>query len=267
MKILIYGSNGWIGKQFCNFINNQCTKGKERVDDLIKVINEINRIKPTHIILFIGRTHGPLDNTIDYLENNLDENIRDNLYAPIQMAILCKQNNIHLTYIGTGCIYDGDKQFKETDIPNYTNSSYSIIKGYTDRLITMFDILNLRIRLPISNNKHPRNLITKITNYKQIINGDKYNSITILPDMFPIIIDMMKNDITGSFNMTNPGSISHNEILQIYKDIVDSTFTWINHDNDNNRCNNTLSSTKLKSYYPDIKDIHESLKNCLKNYK
>jgi len=33
-----------------------------------------------------------------------------NLYAPVLMALLCKEKNIHLTYIGTGCIFQYDEE-------------------------------------------------------------------------------------------------------------------------------------------------------------
>ena len=39
---------------------------------------------------------------------------------------------------------------------------------------------------------------------------------------------MMKKNITGTINFTNPGLISHNEILEMYKEIVDNNFTWTN---------------------------------------
>ena len=38
----------------------------------------------------------------------------------------------------------------------------------------------------------------------------------------------MKNNQKGTINLTNPGLISHNEILQMYKEIVDPSFTWEN---------------------------------------
>ena len=37
--------------------------------------------------------------------------------------------------------------------------------------------------------------------------------MTVLNDIFPIIYDMMLNKKVGKYNMTNPGLISHNEIL------------------------------------------------------
>ena len=196
-----------------------------------------------HILVsFIGRTHGKINDieysTIDYLEQEgkLKENIRDNLFSPLLLAKICSEKNIHFTYMGTGCIFKYDEShpyekeengFKEQDTPNFFGSSYSIVKGATDQL--MFHLndekcLNIRIRMPITNIDHPRNFITKIINYEKICSIK--NSMTVLPEMLPIIFDMMVDKHVGTFNMTNPGLISHNEILTMYKEIVDPSFTW-----------------------------------------
>ena len=34
--------------------------------------------------------------------------------------------------------------------------------------------------------------------------------------------------LTGIMNYTNPGAVSHNEILQMYKDYIDPEFKWSN---------------------------------------
>ncbi len=38
----------------------------------------------------------------------------------------------------------------------------------------------------------------------------------------------MKNKTIGTINLTNPGLITHNEILTMYKEIVDPDFRWEN---------------------------------------
>ena len=104
MKILIYGSRGWIGSQFKEILENQninYTEGNSRVDNEIELLQEIVKINPTHIISFIGRTHGKiLDkeySTIDYLEEKgkIFENVRDNLFSPLIIADICKKQDIH----------------------------------------------------------------------------------------------------------------------------------------------------------------------------
>jgi len=222
MKILFFGSKGWIGRQFCEYLNENnilYIESDLRADNEKDVEKEINENNPTHIISFIGRTYGDNFNTIDYLEQpgKLVENIRDNLYAPIILSILCERYNIHYTYMGTGCIFEyniSGKKNSEEDAPNFFGSSYSIVKGYTDRLQHMYskNTLNLRIRMPIINYDHERNFITKITNYEYVCSVP--NSMTVLHDMYPIILDMIKKNITGTFNMCNKGVITHNEILE-----------------------------------------------------
>jgi dTDP-4-dehydrorhamnose reductase len=288
MKILFFGSRGWIGKQFCEYLTQNNINYIEtdiRADNEKDVEKEIITLNPTHIISFIGRTHGENYNTIDYLEQpgKLVDNIRDNLYAPLILSILCKKYNIHYTYMGTGCIFEYNKDnnlakdvsedIDEEKSPNFYGSSYSIVKGYTDRLQHMFseNTLNLRIRMPIVNYDHDRNFITKITKYEYICSNP--NSMTVLDDMYPVILDMIKNNITGTFNMCNKGVITHNEILELYREYVDSSFTWKNFSIEeqnkillSKRSNIELSSKKLYDLYPNIPDIKTSIDNCLKNY-
>ena len=50
------------------------------------------------------------------------------------------------------------------------------------------------------------------------------NSMTVLPELLPYVLEMMKMKKTGTINLTNPGLISHNEILDMFKEIVDPEF-------------------------------------------
>jgi 3,5-epimerase/4-reductase len=184
MKILVYGHKGWIGQQFIDLLKKKSDSyilGNSRVDDIKSLESEIDDIKPTHIVSFIGRTHGRIDDkeysTIDYLEQKgkLVENVRDNLFAPISLALMCKKRNIHYTYLGTGCIYTYENNVStkepnvlETTLPNFKGSKYSLVKSYTNNLINMLPVLHLRIRMPITSEKSHRNLIDKIVNYKKI---------------------------------------------------------------------------------------------------
>ena len=45
--------------------------------------------------------------------------------------------------------------------------------------------------------------------------------MTVLPTLLPIMLDMALNGETGTYNLSNPGLISHNEILEMYKEIID----------------------------------------------
>lgn len=291
MKVLVYGYKGWIGNQFINIMSkhsvNFC-KGESRADDIKGIEKEVESYNPTHIISFIGRTHGSIGDkqftTIDYLEQEgkLYENVRDNLFSPFVLAEICKRKNIHYSYLGTGCIFSYDDEhpfgeeingFTENSMPNFFGSSYSIVKGFTDKMMKLYDdtALNIRIRMPITEEKNSRNFITKILNYEKICSIP--NSMTVLPELLPYVLDMMKNNITGTINLTNPGLISHNDILEMYKEIVDPSFVWQNFTQEEqrkilaaDRSNNFLDTTKLTKLYPEIKNIRDSVMECLKQY-
>ena len=187
MLILIFGSKGWIGQQVIEYLkkeNINYIESNVRADNYDAIKKEILNNNLSHILSCIGRTHGKINDktytTIDYLEQEgkLKENINDNLYSPILLAKLCEIYNIHFTYIGTGCIFEYDNEhpfgeevngFTEDSQPNFFGSRYSIVKGYTDKLIKLFpNVLNLRIRMPITNIDNPRNFITKIITYEKI---------------------------------------------------------------------------------------------------
>jgi 3,5-epimerase/4-reductase len=294
-EILVFGANGWIGSKVYNLLKEMdipVHKAKSRANNVLDIQNEINSIQNlTHVMSFIGRTHGTYENekiqTIDYLEKpgKLVENINDNLFSPIVLAEICKKNNIHFTYLGTGCIFDYDDEhlfgddstgFKENDLPNFFGSSYSIAKGYTDRLMQLLyndTALNLRIRMPITDEVNDRNFITKITNYKKICSIP--NSMTVLDELLPLLIEYALEGKNGTYNFTNPGLITHNEILEMYKEIVDTNFTWENFTIDeqnkvlaSKRSNNCLETIKLvNDSKTKVLDIKTSIKNTLYRMK
>ena len=291
MKILLFGSKGWIGSQFkelCEFQEVECIEAKSRADNIEDVAKELDEIKPTHVASFIGRTHGKIGEkeytTIDYLEQEgrLVENVRDNLFSPIALTILCKERDIHYTYLGTGCIFKFDDEhpfgeeingFEESSKPNFFGSSYSVVKGFTDQLMAFYkeNMLNLRIRMPITEKENKRNFITKIATYEHVCSIP--NSMSVLPELLPMALDLMSKKHTGTLNFTNPGLISHNEILEMYKEIVDSDFTWKNFSAEEqlkilaaDRSNNYLDTTKLEKLYPDVKNIKVSVRECLKKW-
>lgn len=52
--------------------------------------------------------------------------------------------------------------------------------------------------------------------------------MTVLPELLPLSVEMSRRGLTGIMNFTNPGAVSHNEILELYKQYVDSEFSWQN---------------------------------------
>lgn len=285
MKVLIFGAKGWIGGMFHQFLlaesGMEVCHTSMRADSP-EVPQLLKALYPTHVVCMVGRTSGPGCASIDYLQSidRLDDNVNDNLFAPMNLAFCCQLQGIHLSYLGTGCIFEYDTShpigcdrtgYREEDIPNFKGSAYSIVKGYTDRLMHHMSstVLNLRIRMPITENlSSPRNFLTKIINYEKICSMP--NSMSVLPTLFPCVLEMMRRGVTGTVNLCNPGLITHNEILEMYRDMIDPDFTWKNFSLEEQsqilkagRSNNCLDTSLLVSICPTVPDIRTAVASML----
>lgn len=99
----------------------------------------------------------------------------------------------------------------------------SIVFQVEELLQDYDNVCTLRIRMPVSSDlSNPRNFITKIAKYDKVV--DIPNSITVLDELLPISIEMAKRNLRGIWNFTNPGVVSHNEILTMYKKYVNPDF-------------------------------------------
>lgn len=282
LRWLLFGGKGWIGQQAAALLQNDghaVIIAESRADDDDASRSELLKHRPDRVFSFVGRTHGGGCPTIDYLEHpdRLHQNLLDNLYAPVQLAMQCAALDIHFSYLGTGCIFSynidtPDAGYSEASRPDFFGSNYSIVKGITDRLMHHSSALNIRIRMPIVGYDHPRNFITKIASYSKVVNIP--NSMTVLPELLPVAIDMAKRKLTGTMNLTNHGAITHNEILSLYRTHVDPSFVWYNFSESeqneilkSKRSNNLLDTERLRSEYPCVKSIHDSVKDLFLNWK
>ena len=104
------------------------------------------------------------------------------------------------------------KPLTESDPPNFSASFYSHTKLHTETLLSHYpSTLTLRVRMPVSDDLHPRSFVTKIKNYAHVVNVP--NSHSILHELLPMILALAEHRETGLMNFTNPGAASHNEVL------------------------------------------------------
>lgn len=269
MKVLFYGSRGWLGNMIVKRWSELhpddeiiCSQTRLNFSNTEKIISDLEGVD--RVFITIGRTYGydkdgNLINNIDYLEDHLDENLNDNLAMPLLVSLLCKERDIHVSYMGTGCIFSRDTrkldyEYTEDDIPDYTGSGYSAVKGVTDNLMKRFNnVLNLRIRMPVTDDLHCRNFISKILSYKKICSYP--NSMTYLPDLIPLMINMSRDKVSGTYNMTNTGYTTHSHILESYKEYKPHDYELIDETSLNlmlksKRSNNVLDNRKLRELFP-----------------
>ena len=315
-------------------------KEKEKVEEKERVLKKKKKKKKNEKT---NSTSSLLSSFLSLLSNNQIETIRANVLGMLNLADICNTAGIHLTTYATGCIFHYDesfpegsgKGFKEDDKPNFTGSYYSFTKAMVESLLKEYpNVLVLRVRMPIVGDLvYPRNFVAKILRYEKIVNIP--NSMTVLPELLPMSIEMAKRGLTGKrssvewekwsgaewrrrrvgerlfflrsssprffsfllsfffhssfflfsslslffffflsnqpiptgiMNYTNPGAISHNEIMELYKSYVDPSLTWANFSIEEQakvivapRSNNLMDTKRIESEFPEILPIRESL--------
>jgi len=252
-----------------------------RVEEREAVAKELDEVKPTHVLNCAGITGRP---NIDWCETNKPATIRTNVIGTLNVADLTNERGIHCTVYATGCIFKYDEAhplgsgigFVEDSEPNFDESFYSETKGYMEQLLKCYEnCLILRVRMPISDDLIHRNFVTKIVKYERVVNIP--NSMTVLTEMLPASLAMAQKGLTGVYNFTNPGVISHNEVLDLYAKYIDPTYTYKNFTVEEQakvivagRSNNELDTTKLMADMPEgivINDIKTACELCFQRMK
>ncbi|RCV45402.1 hypothetical protein SETIT_9G451000v2 [Setaria italica] len=273
-KFLIYGRTGWIG----GLLGKICEKqgipyeyGKGRLEERSQLLEDIRNVKPTHVLNAAGVTGRP---NVDWCETHKQDTIRTNVVGTLNLADVCCEQGLLMINYATGCIFEYDAKhpegsgigFKEEDTPNFRGSFYSKTKAMVEELLKEYDnVCTLRVRMPISSDlSNPRNFITKIARYDKVVNIP--NSMTILDELLPFSIEMAKRDCRGIWNFTNPGVVSHNEILEMYRKYINPDFKWTNFTLEEQakvivapRSNNEMDASKLKVEFPELLSIKDSL--------
>ena len=155
-------------------------------------------------------------------------------------------------HISSGCIYNGyEKDFRETDPPNFTfntGSFYSGSKALAEQVVIQnypYSYI-FRLRVPFDERSSPRNYITKMLSYDKLL--DVRNSFSHRADFVNGCLDLIeKNAPSGIYNLTNPGSLTTREVVDMIK-----TYTQLGKD---------------FSFYPDedifLQDVKAPRSSCV----
>ena len=269
MKHLIFG-NGYLGQKFNeHFKDSVMSSVRIKVEQ--DVLKEIEKYKPDWILNCAGITGRP---NIDWCEDNKQKTFDGNVLLPLTIARVCKKAGVRMMHLGSGCVYQGDNNgngWSEEDATNFGGSFYSKTKALSEDMLKDYDVLQLRLRMPIDNDiSSERNFIKKITNYEKVI--DIQNSMTIVDDLLKVAETLILKNKTGVYNTVNPGPMSHSEVLDLYKEIVDPNFKYEVMTNKElyekyakaERSNCVLDNSKLMGEI-ELKTLRERITEILKN--
>ncbi|MDD5133535.1 MAG: sugar nucleotide-binding protein [Candidatus Nanoarchaeia archaeon] len=284
-KGLIFG-NGYLGNRISGelgipidthrIIENMVVGTNQYLDEYLKGKSL------DFVINAIGKTHGPNSIGIDYCKFHKQETLQSNVSVAEELASACARNHIYFVHLGSGCIYQGDKNgfgYSEKDKPNFTEQFYAFSKATAEERLLELERINPnfkwfdgRLRMPVDDRYNKRNLIDKLKEYAKVI--DIQNSMITVPHMISGLRQIIKQKLTGIYNFTNPGTISAFEIMTLYKKIVDPNHRFelmslgeLNNTTKDIRSNCKLNTDKLESAGIKLPKIYEAVEECLIGYK
>jgi len=125
---------------------------------------------------------------------------RSLVVLPRNLSLLTSDLNQRLIHISSGCVFNGNYPFAESDKPNFTGNFYQTCKLSAER-----DIIDsgcqswiFRIRMPFSWHRHSRNWLTKLANHDKILEG--LNSITFLDEFCMRSIQLIDKAPEGTYH-------------------------------------------------------------------
>jgi len=267
-QILILGK-GFIGERLRKELNCQITDALiESYSDVEKIIKQY---RPKVIINCIGITG---KKNVDDCELEKDAALLANSFVPIMLAEAALRNKIKLVHISSGCIFNYDyktnRPIKEESMDYFFKLFYSRSKIYADRsleaLARDYNILIARIRIPLLNAKHPKNILDKLLKYNQVV--DIPNSVTYIPDFVRAIKHLIKIDARGVYNLVNKGGLRYPDLVKVYQKYDPSFKPRMISLNKLGlvRTNLLLSTGKLEKSGFKVRNINSVLDECVKEY-
>jgi 3,5-epimerase/4-reductase len=232
----IMGSTGLIGNAFVREIENQSLTWKPiraRLHQHEMIKAEILAHKP-RISVIIAAGVGTRPNA-NWCNDHHLETIDANITSQFAIVKMCKEIGVHCAIITTAGFYSYDKDhmiggpgFTETDPANRAYNFYYKCRVRLEKILVESgydkNVLILRANYPCDHLIRPASLIGKLLRYPVIRSIPA--SITVLNDLVPLAIQMLKDKDSGIVNWVCNGTITNGDILRIYASIVDSSKTF-----------------------------------------
>lgn len=127
--------------------------------------------------------------------------------------------------------------------------------------------------MPLDAAPHPRNLVTRLAGYPQVV--DVENSVTVVDDLVDVVAALAARRAAGVFHATNPGALRHRDLLALYRKLVDPAHacTFIAADElvsrglaTTRRSTCLLASTRLEALGIAMRPIAIALPDLLRRY-
>lgn len=267
-RVLILGK-GFIGSRLQEALG--CSISVKKIFTLRGAEEEIKKYSPKVVINCVGYT----GRNVDECELKKEKTLTSNSFVPFMIAEAAIRANCRLIHISSGCIYHydysrGQQPITEDRIPDFFDLFYSRSKIYAERaletLSSKYPVLILRIRMPLDNRPHQKNILDKLIRYKRVI--DIPNSLTYIPDFIKAVEHFLDSDFRGIYNVVNKGALRYPELMEVFRKYKpEFQYEIIDYKKlDLVRTNLILSTEKLERSGFNVRGINEVLDECVQSY-
>lgn len=286
--IIILGGSGYVGSAYQEMLRSRgidyINLARADVDytDTATLLAFLRKHKPKFLINAAGYTGKP---NVDACEQDKANCLFGNAVLPDRVAQACAEAGVPWGHVSSGCIFTGARPdgsgFTEEDPPNFTFrqnncSFYSGSKALGEEVLEKYENVYLwRLRIPFNNEDNPRNYITKLLRYEKLL--DATNSISHLGEFVASTFACFEKGVPfGTYNVTNPGSVTARQIIELVKKhgISDKNFSFFQNEAEfmqkaasTPRSNCVMDSSKLASVGIEMSPVVECLARCLENWQ
>ena len=286
--IILLGGSGYVGSAYRLFLEakglDYISLARSELDyaDAGVLLAFLREKKPDFLINCAGYTGKP---NVDACEPDIANCLFGNAVLPGRIAEACSAAGVPWGHVSSGCIYTGcgpdDSGFTEEDEPNFTFrqnncSFYSGTKALGEEVLKGVENVYIwRLRIPFDHRDGPRNYITKLLRYDQLL--DATNSISHLGEFVASTFACWEKQVPfGIYNVTNPGKITARQLVDLIQQsgVSDKKFEFFESEADfmskaaiAPRSNCVMDSGKLARVGIEMTPVIDCLERCLREWE
>ena len=226
MKILITGSNGMLGHDLKNVLENNhelvlTTSKTLDITDERQVMDEIIRHKPDIVINSAAYTD------VDGCEQNQDIAYAVNGEGVRNLALACKKIDCALVHISTDYVFDGSARnpiSEDGEIGPISVYGKSKLQGEEAivEILERFFIVRTAWLYGINGRNFPKTMLDLAQNHSEItVVYDEVGTPTYTPDLAYGISQLIETERYGIYHLTNSGSCSWCEFAKLIFEIAE----------------------------------------------
>lgn len=220
--VFIIGARGTLGQAFARTCQLRgipyklMSRGDMDIADMNSIVKQITEKKPWAIINAAGYVK------VDEAEFEKEKCFRENTIGPANLAKACNNFGIKLMTFSTDLVFNGRNKvpYMETDITQPLNV-YGLSKLQAEKEVLLSDPNSLIIRTssffgPWDEYNFATKAINCITKGNTFLAAkDQIISPTYVPDLVNASLDLLVDDESGIWHISNPSSISWVEFAKI----------------------------------------------------